>query len=378
MIDQEIIALRRQLHANPELSNFEYGTASIIKKYIEPYKPTTIIEGIGGAGLAAVYEFSKKGKTITIRCELDALPISESDQFGYKSTVDGLSHKCGHDGHMAIVASLAKWLHQSEFEAGKVILLFQPAEETGEGAERIVKDIHFKELRTDYVFALHNIPKEPLHRVILIKNGFSAEVISFALELKGTESHASEPEHGINPTLCISELVGEINQLNHPEPNHPDFAVLTPVHLFVGQKAYGISPGYGELHYTIRCWSGAMMQSLKSNILNLVKEKCTKHELDFELNWLEYFPASQNHQECNEYIQKAALENGLEIMERNHPFKFGEDFGWFSKSYKTAMFGLGAGLDTPALHNPDYDFPDELLDTGCSMFKSIILGIMEG
>ncbi|GLU43761.1 amidohydrolase [Muricauda sp. NBRC 101325] len=361
----------------PELSNFEAGTAAIIRKFIAQFHPTKIIDGIGGAGLAAVYEFPRKGKSIVIRCELDALPIMESNQFGHKSTIDGVSHKCGHDGHMAIVASLANWLHHSEIESGKVVLLFQPAEETGEGAERIVNDEIFKALQPDYVFALHNIPKEPLHKIILIESGFSAEVISFVLILKGKESHASEPEHGINPSLCISELVREINTLNVPDPNSLDFAVLTPVHIQVGQKAYGIAPGHGELHYTIRCWNPEKMQSLKSTISKLINEKCELHGLQFELEWLEYFPASQNDKECNGIIKKAAEENGLDIIQRDYPFKFGEDFGWFSKSYKTAMFGLGAGMQTPALHNPDYDFPDALIETGFAMFTSIIKQILE-
>ncbi|SDQ04953.1 amidohydrolase [Flagellimonas zhangzhouensis] len=378
MIDPEILSFRHQLHVNPDLSNVEQGTASIIKNFIAQFHPTSIIENIGGAGLAAVYEFPKKGKTIAIRCELDALPILESNPFEHKSTKESVSHKCGHDGHMAIVASLAKWLHESAFEAGKVVLLFQPAEEIGEGAERIVNDPRFKVLQTDYVFALHNIPKEPMHSIILIESGFSAEVISFELKLMGKKSHASEPEHGINPALCISELVGEMNKLNVSDPKKPDFAVLTPVHMLVGQKAYGISAGSGELHYTLRCWNPEKMQTLKSTISNLIKQKSKQHRLDFELNWLEYFPASSNDFECNAYIQKAALENDFYIIERDHPFKFGEDFGWFSKTYKTAMFGLGAGLETPALHNPDYDFPDELIPTGFSMFTSIIQNILLG
>ena len=377
MNNKEIIDLRRELHSKPELSNFEYNTSTIIKNFIERHNPTEIIEGIGGAGIAAIYEYPKKGKTITIRCELDALPIQEDNQIDYKSIHRGVSHKCGHDGHMAIVASLVYWLKKSDLDAGKVILLFQPAEETGEGAKRVMSEENSKRLETDYVFALHNIPKEPLHSIIIMESGFSAEVQSFVLRVKGKESHASEPENGINPALCLSEMISSFSRLNATNPENDSFAVLTPVHIIMGQKSYGISPRRGELHYTIRTWSTEKMENLKSAIEKIIDESSKIHRIEYDINWLEYFPASKNDKESNTYVKQAALENKYKIKERSYPFKFGEDFGWYSKSNKTAMFGLGAGISTPALHNAEYDFPDELISTGYSMFKTIILNILK-
>jgi len=113
-MNTDIIALRHELHAKPEVSNNEYETAKIIKRYVEQFEPTEIRDRIGGAGLAVIYSFPDEGKTITIRCELDSLPIQETNQMSYRSTTAGVSHKCGHDGHMAIVASLAPWLQKGE------------------------------------------------------------------------------------------------------------------------------------------------------------------------------------------------------------------------------------------------------------------------
>ena len=376
MIAKEILELRHNLHANPDASNKEYGTSEIIKSFIAKHHPTEIIEGIGGAGVAAVYRFSKKGPTITIRCELDALPIQEMNSISYKSTKKGVSHKCGHDGHMAIVASLGKWLNKTPLKAGTVVLLFQPAEETGAGAKRVIEDEKFIKLKTDYVFALHNIPKEPMHSILLMDSGFSAEVQSIIIKIKGKESHASEPENGINPALGISKMIQELSDLNVSDPSSPDFAILTPIHISMGQKSYGISPAHGELHYTLRTWNTSKMDDLKSDLMKLLNDTANQHHLELELDWLEYFPASVVDKESNEFVREAAHINELIITERKTPFKFGEDFGWFSKKYKTAMFGIGAGELTPALHHTDYDFPDELIHTGFSMFKSIILGIL--
>ena len=377
MINPEIINLRKELHKNPELSCFEYGTAKRIRRFIEKHNPTVILENIGGTGLVAIYKYQKKGKSITIRCELDALPIQEENEFKHQSKKEGISHKCGHDGHMAIVSGLIFWLKNQSFNSGEVILLFQPAEENGKGANRVLKDERFKNLKTDYVFALHNIPKEPLHSIILIDKGFSAEVQSFIVRAKGKKSHASEPENGINPALGLSNIITTLSKLEVVKPEDKNFTLITPVHINMGQIAYGISPANGELHYTIRTWNRKNMSALRVQINVIIQEICQIHKLHYEIEWLEYFPAATNDIESNNFIEKAAEENNYKISERPYPFKFGEDFGWFSREYKTAMFGLGAGLDTPALHNADYDFPDEIIETGITMFKSIISNIMK-
>lgn len=377
MIGPDIISLRHHLHAHPELSNEEYKTAQVIIDYINQYNPTRIIAGVGGAGVAVVYSFVNPGKTVLIRCELDALAIQEQNDLSYRSTYDGVSHKCGHDGHMAIVSSLAAWLDSGAVTAGKVILLYQPAEENGQGAERVLLDHRFAELQPDYVFALHNLPKEPMHQILFMTQGFSAEVQSLIIGLIGKESHAAEPENGINPTLAISQIASELSKLGVPIPEDKSFAVLTPVHINVGQPSYGISPGKGEMHYTIRTWSKNDMQLLKSRILQIVNKISGTHGLHYKVEWLEYFPASINDPDSNEVVRQAAISSNFDIAEKNYPFKFGEDFGWYSAHYKTSIFGLGAGLDTPALHNADYDFPDELIATGSTMFKAIIMNILD-
>ncbi|MEW7278943.1 amidohydrolase [Aquimarina sp. 2201CG1-2-11] len=371
-MNPEIIKLRKELHQNPELSGNEYETVNRIKEFITSHHPTHFIENIGNNGLAAVYTFPKPGTTITIRCELDALPIEEENEFDHRSQNEGVSHKCGHDGHMAIVAGLVFWIKKQKFKSGKIVLLFQPAEETGKGAFEILSDQKFKQLNSDYIFALHNIPGAPLHSIITMKKGFSAEVVSFVIHLTGKKSHAAQPENGINPALVISDLIKEFSTLNVTEPLSDDFAILTPVHITMGEKAYGISPAMGELHYTIRTWNTERMDLLKKQLQKIVKTKCMLHNLTYTIDWFEYFPASQNDHDCNKMIYTVAKENNFKIIQRPYPFRFGEDFGWFAKHYKTAMFGLGSGVNSPALHHSNYDFPDEIIETGIKMFTSLI------
>ncbi|MEL6835477.1 MAG: amidohydrolase [Bacteroidota bacterium] len=365
--------LRKNLHRHPELSGAEEQTAKRIQDFLlENSKPTDLITRLGGTGVAAVYEFGKDGSGVLIRCELDALPILEQNTFEHRSQTPGVSHKCGHDGHMAMVAGLASWLDKQQFPAGRVVLLFQPAEETGQGAAALLEDQRMLKLSIDYAFALHNIPGEPLHSVLLMEPGFSAEVQSFALQLKGKTAHAAEPEEGINPATTIAELITELATFNHTVSTTEHFAILTPIHIHLGEKSYGVAPGAGELHYTIRTWSQEQMQQLVSRIEQAVTNICQQQKLEYQLDWFEHFPASNNDSGCNLQIERAAQALDLPLRKMPHPFRFGEDFGWFSHRFKTGMFGLGAGKNTSTLHHADYDFPDALLESGMGMFREII------
>lgn len=369
---EKIIEFRKQLHKYPELSGNEANTAKLIKEFVQANNNTEIITDLGGHGLAVVYEFPEDGPSVMIRCELDALPIEEVNDFSHRSTSKGISHKCGHDGHMAIVAGLLLRIKDGFFKRGKIILLFQPAEETGEGAFKILNDPKFEKLNPDYVFALHNIPGFPVNSIISVQNSFSSTVQSLAIYLTGKQSHASEPENGINPAVSIAEIVKRFNDLNQPDINKPSFTLLTPVYINLGSKDYGISAGKGEIHFTIRTSTDEVMDSLKEKLIEMAGEIVEKHGLQLNIDWCDYFPASRNDEECNNLILRASKEHNYELIQQQHPFRFGEDFGWFSKRTKAAMFGLGAGTNSPSLHHSDYDFPDEIIETGINMFSSII------
>lgn len=375
-MNKHLIELRHTLHRHPEVSGNEIDTAARIKQFILQYQPTEIIEKIGGTGLAVIYRFKNPGPCIAIRCELDALPIQEQNGFEHKSIIDGVSHKCGHDGHMTIVAGLAEWLQAKPIDKGTVILLFQPAEETGKGAEYMLTDKRLLDLEIEYMFALHNIPGENMHEILVMESSFSAEVISFKIQLIGKESHASEPEKGINPALALANLIHAFDNLVHEDETAANFRLLTPVFTKLGQQAYGISPASAELHYTIRTWSTKEMEELKKEILVTSKDIAERNQLEFDINWFEQFPASENNSQCNQFLKKAAASISANWKIKETPFRFGEDFGGFSKVYQTAMFGLGAGIHTPSLHDASYDFPDELIETGIGIFRAIIEEVM--
>ncbi|MEP1152697.1 MAG: amidohydrolase [Balneola sp.] len=369
---QQLVALRKEIHRFPELSGKEHETAQRIVNFLTPFEPDQIITELGTTGVAAVYDFGEVETTIMIRCELDALPIQEINTFEYRSVYNSISHKCGHDGHMVILAGLAEWLQNAALQNVRVVLLFQPAEETGEGAPGILADLKFEEIIPDYIYALHNLPGFPLHQIVTTGDTFTATVQSVSIALHGKESHAAEPENGINPALAIAELINQFDEIVVNDPLSSNFTLLTPIYSTMGTKDYGVSPADGELHLTVRTWSPEEMEALMETITSIVSKVVPKHQLESELLWFDYFSATKNDPFCSSVIEESANNNNLKVQPQKHPFKFGEDFGVFTQRYPGAMFGLGSGVDTPALHNPDYDFPDEIIETGIAMFKEII------
>lgn len=369
---QQLIHLRRHLHTYPEVSGQEYQTARFVASHLRKYQPTTLLEQIGGTGVVAIFDSGKVGKTLLFRAELDALPIQEVNDFAHRSIHPKVSHKCGHDGHTTILLGLAQHIAKQPIQSGKVILLFQPAEEDGTGAEKMLTDPKFVGIQPDYVFAFHNLPGYPLHQIVWKKGSFTAAVKSIIIELIGKTAHAAEPEKGINPALAITEILTKTKALSNNQPDRKDFAVITPIHIEMGSIAYGVSAGQGTIRLTYRTWTEVAMKALTAQILAIVDAAASKHQLQTKISWTDAFLANQNDDRAVDYICQVAKQQNLSITERVFPIKWGEDFGGFTQAFRGAMFGIGAGMEQPALHHPDYDFPDVLIPTGVELFAGLI------
>jgi len=367
-----LVAMRRHLHQFPETAHNEEKTAAYLLDFFKQFNPDRIVHGIGGNGIAVIYNGKEEGPAIMIRSELDALPITEINRLDYISANPGKGHLCGHDGHMTMVAGLAPLLSVSRPESGSVILLFQPAEETGEGAGLVLKDEKFESLSPDYVFALHNLPGYDYASIITRKGVFASASRGLIFELKGTSSHAGHPEGGNNPAVAAAQLIESVMAIPQKHIPMHKAALITPIHMRVGQPAFGTSPGEGVVMFTIRAHSNETMELMEKEILHLVKHTCRAHRLSFEYRWTEPFEAVMNDADSVDLIEKCAHDLELEVVEADIPFPWSEDFGVFTGKYKGALFGLGSGKSTPQLHNENFDFPDRILDKGTMMFWRII------
>jgi len=369
---QHLKSIRRDLHKNyAERSGEEFRTAAQIRTYLQQHTNAQIIS-VANTGTIAVFESDIPGKTIMIRADIDALPISESNTFDHKSINAEVSHKCGHDGHTTILLGLARTLEEQPPEKGTVILLWQPAEENGMGAKAVIEDRKFQQYKIDETYALHNLPGFPLGQILYKSGAFTANVKSLIIDLKGKTTHAAEPEHGHNPAYTIARILGYAQELINNKPNEQNFYLITPVYLEAGSKDYGIASGAGSLHLTIRSWSPEIFAQQTQQLTDFVDHICQVQNVTATYSWTQEFWTNNNDEKAVAVIKKSADDLGFSKQELSAPFKWGEDFGLFTQSIPGAMFGIGAGEDCPALHNPDYDFPDEIIVPAARMFHQIL------
>ncbi len=366
---KDIIKHRKHIHQHPELSGSEYETAEYISKVMHSYAPDEEIK-LAETGRAYVFNSNQEGPTVLFRAELDALPINEEDNLEYKSKFTGIAHSCGHDGHMAILLAFAKEISEKRPKKGRIIILFQPAEETGQGAKQVIADKAFLKIKPDFAYSLHNIPGRPKNNIIVKNKSFASASKGLTLKLHGKTSHAAEPENGINPSFAIAKIVLQLDEFLKAKL-YEKLVLITIVNIHVGEIAFGTSAGYGELRMTLRAFRDRDMKILTEKTEALIKGIAKEEGLRSEISYSEVFPATTNNDDCLKIIKNAAEFHNLSLIERSEPFKWSEDFGYFSEICDSGFFGLGSGENQPALHNPDYDFPDDIIETGAKMFLKI-------
>ncbi len=358
-----LVNLRRELHRFPERSGEEKKTSQRISEFLKKTAPDELIENIGGNGIAARYRGILPGPRVMVRAELDALPIHETNSFDYRSSVPGVAHMCGHDGHMTIAAGVAKEFSDAGPVKGELVVLFQPSEENGSGANEVINDPKFDSIQPDYIIALHNLPGVNRNEVILRDGVFAMASVGMIIELHGKTSHAAEPENGINPSGAVSRILSDLPLLaKRDEFRH--FTLATIIHTQIGEIAFGTSPGYAVIMSTLRAYDNTEMKRLTGKAEKMVREIAASENLEVSVKWTENFPATVNDPSLNRIVEKAGSAAGIKVSYIEDAFRWSEDFGWFTGKYRGVLFGLGAGRQHPELHNPDYDFPDEILETG--------------
>jgi len=367
----DLIKIRKYLHKNPEISGKESKTAEFIVEKLKEIGVQTIHQGFSQHSVIAEINNDSEGQTILFRCELDALPIQEENDFDYSSKIDGVSHKCGHDGHMTIMLGLAKALIEAKPNSGKFLILFQSAEETGKGAKAVLDSGFLDQFDIDYAVSLHNVPGYPLNSIICKEGVFTPSVESIKIELLGRTSHAGEPDKGINPSNAIAEIINYFSSLHQPDMEKSNYFVVAPIHISMGEEAYGTSAGQGNIGYTVRSFDFEYFEKQKKEIEKSVDQIISRHKLNFRINWIEAFSANINSKKVVETIEKSCAKLDLKYINKSTPFDWGEDFGLFTQHFDGAMFGVGSGEEAYNLHDNRYDFPDEITPNAVRLFTEL-------
>jgi amidohydrolase len=364
----DLVAFRRELHRFPEISGEEAETARRVAAFLAGTKPDEVLTGLGGHGVAVVYDSGAPVPTVLFRAELDALPIEERSDAEHRSQVPGKSHMCGHEGHSTILAALGRQFGRRRPAKGRVVLMFQPAEETGAGAAGVIADPRYAKIKPDFAFSLHNLPGTPLGHVRLKEGVVNCASRGMRIVLDGKTAHASQPETGVPPTFALATLLPELTALSHGTFDDDDFALVTICHARLGEAVFGIAPGHAEIRATLRTRLDERMDALVAAAEKLARETAAKQGLTCTIDYDEIFVASLNAPEAVERLRAALDAEGVTHDEGELPMRASEDFGLFGRNSKSAMFFLGAGERHPALHNPDYDFPDDLIPIGAKVF----------
>lgn len=366
-----IVDLRHHLHENPELSGKEQSTAKIISRYLEKYLADSIYSNVGGNGVIAVFKGNPRYKSIAFRADIDALPMTETGNPPYRSINPEAAHSCGHDGHTAILLDFASKIAINRNKIGDVILIFQPAEETGSGAAHIIKSGLLQELKPTAIFGMHNLPGYLTGSIELRRGTFASASCGLIIKLHGLEAHAAYPEFGINPGSAVADIINFIEKVNISHRNLDDFQQITLIYSQIGKVAFGTSAGDAEIMLTLRAFKNSTMKELINEVQNFANTAAKNHKLKIEFEFRDCYNALENTDECVNVIDEAAEELELKKLYVSEPRRWSEDFADYLLGFPGAFFGIGAGPDHLPLHHPGYDFPDEIIETGSNMFLKI-------
>jgi amidohydrolase len=379
LTNQDIIDLtewRRRLHRTPEISGEESETARTVRAFLASAGADRVITSIGGHGVAGIFEGREPGPTVMFRAELDALPIEEISDAPHRSSIPGKAHLCGHDGHMAILAALALGLSRQRPQRGRAVLLFQPAEETGAGAAAVVADPKFREIAPDFVFSLHNLPGMKFGKVALVEGPVNCASRGMRIAFTGKTAHASMPETGVSPVNAVAHLMPALTALGSGGPMDEGFAMVTVTHVRIGEPAFGIAPAHGEMWATLRTLTDAGMDALVAKAERLANDAARADGLSVAISYSDIFQHCENAPEAVAHLRRALDAEGVPHDRGDLPMRASEDFGRLGANAPAAMFFLGAGEHRPALHNPDYDFPDDLIGIGARVFMRTLRDLL--
>jgi amidohydrolase len=363
---EKIINLRHQLHKHPEASNNEFNTKKMLIDFLTNNTSLQIVDK--GKWFYAVYLHGDKSEKIAFRADFDAILMDEFLELDYGSVNEGIAHKCGHDGHSAILAALA--IEVEKIQPNKdVFFVFQHAEETGEGAFECKEVIN--EHNIDEIYAFHNT-SGIAKKSVMIKDG----LMNFAskgmiIELIGIPTHASQPENGINPAVAFSKIIEKIDNLSNSN-KYKGLVLATIIQIDVGQEAFGIAASEGKLLLTIRAEYESELNELEREICEFVKRISLDEKLECKISFKDEFPSTVNHKQSVEKVINVCNDLGLKVKNMSQGMRGSEDFGYFLKETKGALFYVGNGINYPPLHTKEYDCNEEIIETVLDIFLSLI------
>ncbi len=380
-LEQETVETRRDFHRHPEIAFEEVRTSGIVAERLESLG-LEVRRNVGQTGVVGVLETGKPGRTVLARADMDALPVFEERDSAYRSTVDGKMHACGHDGHTAVLLSVAKLLTERKDElSGKVVFIFQPAEEKVGGAKAMLKDGALQDFTPDASIGLHLSSEHPTGTVALRAGPAMAATDSFTLVVRGHGGHAAKPQETVDPVLIAAHIVVGLQSLVSRETDPLDQAVIsvTAVH---GGTAHNIIPESVELRGTLRTFLKETRSSLQERIETYAQGVAKSHRGEAELTWIGTSPAVVNDAAMTERVRSLAREVvGEERVLEPNPIMGGDDMALWLEQAPGCYFFVGArdesrGINKPH-HHPQFDIDEASLSLAVELLSKGVLDYLE-
>jgi hippurate hydrolase len=372
----EFIALRREIHAHPELAFQEHRTAALVARKLTDWG-YEVATGLGGTGVVGTLQRGRGSRRLGIRADMDALPITEATGHTWSSQTPGVMHACGHDGHTATLLAAARHLAEHGDFDGTLHLIFQPAEEGAAGAVRMMDDGLFERFPCDTLFALHNMPGSPTGHFTFRAGATMASSDNVTITLQGIGGHGAMPHTTADPLVAASSIVMALQTVvsRNVDPLHT--AVVTVGALQAGQ-ANNVIPDQATLKLSVRALDPEVRSLLKQRIHELVTQQAASYRVRADIDWQDGYAVLINDSACTTLAVELAtrLFGAERVTPQGAPITASEDFAFMLQRVPGCYFFVGNGAaGTPGacmVHNPGYDFNDDIIADGAAFWSALV------
>jgi hippurate hydrolase len=368
----ELTAIRRDIHAHPEIGFTEHRTSDIVAAKLKEWG-IEVHRNVGGTGVVGVLRKGNGQASIGLRADMDALPIVEATGKPYASTTPGIMHACGHDGHTTMLLGAARYLAETGNFNGTVNFIFQPAEEGLGGAEAMLKDDLFTRFPCDNVFGMHNRPGLELGKFAIRPGAMMAGGAFFDITINGRGAHGARPEESIDPVVVAASIITAMQSVVARNVKAADTAVLSITCMESG-AAYNVIPETAVLRGTARAFKREVMQQMEDRMRTLATSIAAGFGATAEVDFRFLFaPLVNEPTETTLFADAAAVLVGETNVERNGPAVMGsEDFSFMLEARPGAYINIGNGKTSAPVHNALYDFNDEAIPDGAGAYATLV------
>ncbi|MCZ0961197.1 M20 aminoacylase family protein [Paracoccus benzoatiresistens] len=368
----DMTAWRRHLHQHPELGFDCYGTAAFVAERLRDFGVDEIHDGIGQSGIVGIIEGQGPGPTIGLRADMDALPMEEVTGLDYASTVPGRMHACGHDGHTTMLLGAARYLAETRNFAGRVALIFQPAEENGGGGEAMVRDGMMDRFGIERVFAMHNSPGLPVGVMNTMPGPIMAAVDTFEIHVQGRGGHGAMPHLTADPIVAAVAVVNAIQTISSRNHHALEELALSVTQIHAG-SADNIVPDTAYVCGTVRTFAPHVRDMVRRRMTQICEGQAAAYDVAIRLDYTPGYPATVNDPGQTAFAVDVAREIVGEVNASGEAGREmgAEDFSYMLEARPGCYLFIGQG-DTAGVHHPAYDFNDAISPIGASFLARLV------